>query len=928
MPVWYTDLMVPQNGREQHQTLFAALHGLIEVEGEYLSHQTALFLLGQIQDTPPVLTIVSPRRRRPREVEGRALNFICLPPEKLRPQQQVAFGELTLAVSTLEKTLIDLVGYLDYAPPLEDLVRLFATLPVSPSLLIHLARQASDTVLKRVSFILACTGRAAWSDIPFEAITRTPVKLDTRREGPCSLWDSRFNLRYPKWLLEFPIPEPIEEISDELRDWIELRRFPPFVKLLSREGQLFLREDPHPKAKARLDGFFEETLVSLDRESLDKFLLHHLDRLYGIRNKRPFPALLSQWVDGDPQRLEPHHEMIRDWVRRHLHSDSPVRVDAALFFGRLLGENEAVLKAVSRQGLDLLSAGRERVIALLADDYLEFAGELPCPVYAVMARSFARRGRADQAIEILERGKSVMEGPDHSPSELGELAHTAGVLFGRMGKFEIALSEMLLARECFAVAQDHRGLGMVDFATGNLYYSRGLMTEARGYYLQALGTLRTHGTRENQANILGNLGLVEYDAGCFRKAVQCFTQAIAMPQPKGNAWGKSIIMLARAKAWLQMGQLTKAMKGFQETFKLKKELRHAIGICETAAMLSWTCELLGQDGAAQAWWEIADDEKAMENEPRALYLLKSLRAMSCLFGGDLEKALARYREVFSYVENASFSLVARGGALHGLGCCLSLLGQSEAVAVLAEARTYLGSGTGRPPYYLLNIFCATHHPEAFPEIDLPDAIRRFLASQAFDPFWAWSAAKMIDHPEPAVHEFLDWHYRRTPPSTLEVMGACVPGFKSLIGNMRKGHQRAAEFLSLIGPRGAHPIHLEEYEQWQKGRLRSAFRFDGRRGILQYADRSTEIKAGSLSHGILSNLLLAWPHPVEVEILFRTVWGTAFDPEIDPAALKSAFGRLRRLLKSVCPGISLRRKASKGTTGHVLITLSCPWEAVL
>lgn len=926
--LWYTDIMAPHMDKSHHQALFAALHRLIEAEGEYLSHQTALFLLGQIHDPPEILTLVSPRRRRPRTVEGRQLAFICLPEEKLKPQQEVSFGELTLTVSTLEKTLIDLLGYLDYAPPLEDVVQYLSALPVSPSLLLHLARQTSDTVLKRVAFLLAFTGRAAWSDIPFEAITRTPVKLDTRRDGPEGIWDSRFNLRYPAWLLEFPLPSGPGDCSDEVLDWMELRRFPAFIQAIRDEGFLYLRDDPQPKAKAKLEAFFAGLFAAIPKERIDLFLVHHLDRLYGLRKSRPYPALLSGWLDADPARIAPHRDLIRTWVRRHLDTDNPIRLEAALHFGHLLGESDAVLEAIARHGLDLLSSGRERVIALLADEYLASDRELPSMAYAVMARSYSRRGRSDHAIEVLERGKRVAERSDHSPSELGELAHTAGILFGRMGKFEVALGEMLLARECFSVAKDHRGLGMVDFAAGNLYFSRGLMAEAKASYLQALGTLRAHGNRENQANLLGNLGLIEYDSGSFRRAVQYFSQAIGLPQAQGNAWGKSIMMLARAKTWLQMGQLTKALKGFQETFQCKKELRHAVGICETAAMLSWTCELLGQDGAAQAWWAIADDETAMSNEPRALYLLKSLRAMSALFRGDLETALQRYREVFAYVETASFSLVARGGALHGLGCCLSLLGRSEAAEVLAEARTYLGRGSGRPPYFLLNIFCGIHHPAAFPEIDLAESIGRFLGCQAYDPFWAWSAMKMMGHSEPAVAEFLEWHYRRTPPATLEIMAGRVPGFKALVGNMRKGHQRAAEFLTLIGPKGAHPIHLEEYGVWQKTRSRSTFRFDGKRGVLLFADRSTEVKPGSLSHGVLSNLLLAWPHPVEVETLFRTVWGTAFDPEIDPAALKSAFGRLRRLLRSVCPGIHLRRKAAKGTAGHLGISLSCPWEAVL
>ncbi len=135
--------------------IISELKKLLTVEGEYLSHSTALFILGQISTFPPSITIVSPRRRRNRVIQGVPLVFILHPPHRLKPTQNISFGKETLCVSTLEKTLIDLLADLDHAPPSTSRCQLFASLPFDNNVLFNFAKITSDGVLERVSYPLA-----------------------------------------------------------------------------------------------------------------------------------------------------------------------------------------------------------------------------------------------------------------------------------------------------------------------------------------------------------------------------------------------------------------------------------------------------------------------------------------------------------------------------------------------------------------------------------------------------------------------------------------------------------------------------------------------------------------------------------------------------------------------------------------------------
>ncbi|HQB84117.1 MAG TPA: hypothetical protein PLR50_11515, partial [Candidatus Rifleibacterium sp.] len=64
------------SGQQNFAAIIDQLDGLTEGDGEYFSHQTALYLLGLQPEPPATLTIVADRRRRNRAIGKFELVFV------------------------------------------------------------------------------------------------------------------------------------------------------------------------------------------------------------------------------------------------------------------------------------------------------------------------------------------------------------------------------------------------------------------------------------------------------------------------------------------------------------------------------------------------------------------------------------------------------------------------------------------------------------------------------------------------------------------------------------------------------------------------------------------------------------------------------------------------------------------------------------
>ncbi|NLI75197.1 MAG: tetratricopeptide repeat protein, partial [Candidatus Riflebacteria bacterium] len=643
---------------------------------------------------------------------------------------------------------------------------------------------------------------------------------------------------------------------------------------------------------------------------------------------RRFPILLNRWLDAHPQALASRARDLETWIRRNLSGPTMDRVEVALHLGSLLGLDDLVIEHFSLQAYKLFNAGRFDLINRITGKYLAQDRPLPHYFYVIAARTMARQDRFDEAIAVVERGKAIYEERDHAEVECGELAFVAGNVFRFMNRTNEAMTELFLAREFFQVARDQRRLATADCSLGNLYFGRGSPREARRHYLSALGVMKSLGERDGQASLLGNLGLVEYDCGRFRRAALFLGQAVSLHKSLKNTWNQAIAQLSLSKVYLKMGQFSKAIRVLKECHQHKVQQRHESGVLEAAALLAWVCELLGNPAAAKAWWDQIPDLAGRTLEPRAVFVINGVRAMTALFKGEFAEAEKRYAAMLASSRKGNGSDIEGGDCLHGIGVSQALRGDPRAADTLLEAERQFAPFPQRSQTSQIRLFGALFFPDRFPHVQIDEQVRIFLDSQAYEPFWALFAGHLQRRGTPGCLQFLEYHLRKTPSTMLQGMLARQRALAGVIQHVEARRLRAAEFYLCLENGLTRPIHVDDYQAWRGKYPRQHLVFDGPSGILAWHDHTAYLRPGSIPHGVVTQLLIAFPHPVDVDALYHAVWKTPFDPETDTGAFKSSLQRLQKILRSVTPTAKIRRKKTKSKFGGIALLLSCHWEAIL
>ncbi|HOY65451.1 MAG TPA: tetratricopeptide repeat protein [Candidatus Ozemobacteraceae bacterium] len=900
------------------------LVAVIEIDGEYVSHLTALGLLGVGNHPATPFTVVTRRRRRNRDLAGYPLTFVTHGADRPGESQTISIGDQSIRVSTIEQTLVDLVTDIDHAPSLPDLANLFAEAPYRPDELLRLARQTSDTAYKRSAFLLAWSGQAGHPELPPADLTRTPVRLDPRSAEAAQNWDGRFFVRYPASLLEQPLPSTGDQQADAHNDWMALRNDPAVRRKMAQTPYLPLRDDPAPRAAGWFDELFRNTVASLRDREFEEFLASFTDTPPAAG--RYWPRMMTRHIENRPGVFGDRLPEVRDWITRALGGTATDRVEPALRIAFALGMHDEVLQGIAKHGYRLFSAARFDLIRMICRRYIESEFRLASHVFVVAARAEARENRFDEAIAILDRGKSQFEDLDGAEADFGELALATGNLLRISGRLMEAMPELELARECFLSIRDARRVAATDNALGNLMMIRSRPEAARRYYLSALTAFREAGMRDSQASVLGNLGLVEHELGNPKRGALFLTRAVSLHAMLGNHWNGSVAALSLGKMHLAMGQMTKALRLFRDVYALRKRIRHPGGMHEAAAFIAWTCELLGKPGAADSWWDRLPD--VVSDETRIQYVVETLRAMRLLLHGRTVEALDVYRSIYDWLLRRESSSAEIGDICYGIGSCLSILGSPETASYLDRALAEAARAPRRIQSVQLRIFCGLLDPARCSGLAWRDDMAGYPATGCFDPFWFLYAARLEEDGSPEATSMLAALIRKTPPDLLEGYTNRDRRLAALLKRFETIHLRAAEFVTLIREGEATPLHISQYTSWTDERPAGTLVIDGPAGIIRYETHASQLKTGSIPLRMLEQLILAHPHPVDPEALYAAAWGMPYDPECDPAALKSAVQRLSGLLRSVFPGAGLERAESPVGPRGIALRLPCRWEAVI
>ena len=911
---------------ESFAIILEHLGSLISNEGEYFSHQTALFLLGLVPESPQTLTIVSDHRRRNRSIGEFELVFVYHGKTTSAYIQTIIFKGHRLQVSTVEKTLVDLTKDSVYAPTVAELASLFCRVSFNTRLLINIARQTSDSVVKRVSLYLAWSGRAAYHELPFKHFKRTPVKLDPRETVKLT-WNGLFFTRFPEALLLQSPDLPPADVDMTTRLWMELRNLSELCEKQLQANMIFIRETPEPRINAIIENYFIEIFRNLDSSKLNWLLANTLNCKEDIEFPPLIPRLLLSFIANRTDVLHLRSEEIAEWVDHQLSSADLEMAGSAIYFGTLMGLETEIVERFTQLSSRLFYAGKFNLINFFAESFLQRDLTFAPNVYLDISKTFSAQERYNEALQLLEEAKTKYE--DQPGSTLGHLFYASALVLKRLSRVDESMSELFLARESFIIDNDSDSLARAENALGNIYFSRGRPQSARAHYLAGLHHARQSGNETLLSSFLANIGLVEYDLGNFSKAKAQLSRAYSMNRQQENLWNASVTGMGLGKIFLKMGHFFKAMKVFREVLAIREKKQNQSGMYEIFSLLAWICEVLGKQAAAETYWSQASSLlSATKLEARACYVGESLQAMSHVFNLRLADAEKHYRQMILRAISNNASPVQIGDCQYGLAATLIFLGrEKEGLEQLQQSFKNIGSEHSRAQRLQIDVLAALYFPQSFPELELNSLIRQYIKSGSFDPFWGLIAQKLLRHDSPTTNEYLLYHIGKTPPSMLKLIIARFPGCDEAVEKLQTCDSRAGEFFTLLSSDETTTLHREEYVNWQKTYPADQLVFDAPAGLLLYSGSRLRIKIGSIPHNLLLQLFIAQPHAVEVEALYRSVWGSSFDPEYDQGAFKTTVQRVKQLLKSICPSTRIVRRRSKNSIRAIRISIAVPWILV-
>jgi tetratricopeptide (TPR) repeat protein len=903
------------------KNLIFELNKILETGKDYVSHNCALFLHGFGNKPAKKITIVSSRRRRNRSLNGYEIIFIYHSKFDNKNLLNINACNYQLSVSNLEKTLVDLCKDQAYALPLSELAELFCIVPYNLKKLINLAVQTSDSVIKRVSFLTAWSGRASYKDIPFELFKRTPVFLDPRiKEDLC--WNSLFFTKIPKFLLRQTVKVPSFKLEEKIRLWMELKNLPEFCEKQYEAEMVFIRGTPKPEINLIIEDYFKEIFQSFTRRKLKKFLAGYSNREQGAN--LDIPELLRTYLHHHPNILLKRKIEIKEWVLKHLQSNNLELLEAAIYYGLLIGANQEVLNAFANNCENLFNGGKFKIINYFTDHFADSDIDLSPKILVIISKTLSMQECFEKALNLLERALEKAEN-NQCMQTIGELHYASGLVYQKMEKAEDALSEFFLARESFIIENCPEQLTKTECSLGNLYLSRGHPESAKSFYFTGLKRASNYNLKQMKANFLANIGMVEFDTGNFRKAAIYFERSFKMNKMTHNLWNTSIIGMATGKLQLKLGHFSKALKTFNEILPIYQEKNHSSGIYEIYILVAWLYEIIGKSATARTYWNLAENFNPETLQPRARFVGNMLKGVNHFYYRNFDLAESNFKIMLENADEKDISNLQKAEILNGLAVCKFFLKQTEeSFALFKQVRNLLQENSKRLQNKQVNFLAKLLLPDHFKELDLDECLIKILETEIYEPLWIHLASRLVEIDSKNARQYLVYHLDHTPPTALETLLTRFPDLENCISKIAKTKNRAGQFVTLLSGKEHKVIHFDEYKEWQKHYPENVLVFDAPNEVVHFNDSQVHLKKGSIPHKLLLQLFLAMPHPIDIETIYRAIWCLDFDPDYDYSTFKSSLQRLKKRLKKVNQAIAIKRVRSKKGLRAVKLGVSVPW----
>jgi tetratricopeptide (TPR) repeat protein len=145
-------------------------------------------------------------------------------------------------------------------------------------------------------------------------------------------------------------------------------------------------------------------------------------------------------------------------------------------------------------------------------------------------------------------------------------------------------------------------VGVLYLLLGNVYSDLGEKQKALEYYTQALAISQALGDRSGEATSLNNIGKVHDDLGEKQKALEYYTQALAIIRAVGDRDGEATTLNNIGKVYSDLGENQKALEYYTQALALRRVVGDRAGEATTLNNIGYVYDALGEKQKALEYY--------------------------------------------------------------------------------------------------------------------------------------------------------------------------------------------------------------------------------------------------------------------------------------------------------------------------------------
>jgi tetratricopeptide (TPR) repeat protein len=220
---------------------------------------------------------------------------------------------------------------------------------------------------------------------------------------------------------------------------------------------------------------------------------------------------------------------------------------------------------------------------------------------------------------------------------------------------------------------------------GLCHHSLGEYRRAIDLYTEALAIARETGYRQSESARLGNLGLCYYNLGEYQRAIDLCTQALAIAREIGYRQVEANALGNIGRAWLASGDTNQAAAMLAQAVSIADTIGAVEPALEARSWLAWAHLQLGDAAAALAVTTVERELTFLPEEP-AMHMFQGLALLEL---DRLDESVQALTEALAAADGllalADRNVAALGARALALSCLAVVTSDQARAAEAAEA---------------------------------------------------------------------------------------------------------------------------------------------------------------------------------------------------------------------------------------------------